>query len=48
MNFSIIDQRQGAKRILRYLKSTIHHCLHIKPSIHLDLIRLSNADRTQV
>uniref|UniRef100_A0A803PBI7 Reverse transcriptase Ty1/copia-type domain-containing protein n=1 Tax=Cannabis sativa TaxID=3483 RepID=A0A803PBI7_CANSA len=39
------DVHWGAtKRILRYLKGTMHHGLHIAPSVNLTLVGFSNAD----
>jgi hypothetical protein len=39
-----LEHWQGIKRIFRYLKGTIDHCLHIKPSTDLDITGYSDAD----
>nr|KYP50444.1 Retrovirus-related Pol polyprotein from transposon TNT 1-94 [Cajanus cajan] len=35
---------QSVKRVFRYLKGTMNHCLHIKPSVDLDITGFSDAD----
>lgn len=35
---------QCVKRIFRYLKGTVDYCLHLKPSVDLDISGFSDAD----
>ncbi|XP_019431444.1 PREDICTED: uncharacterized protein LOC109338625 [Lupinus angustifolius] len=44
MSSPTTDHWQGIKRIMRYLHGTTNLCLHIKPSIDLDIAGFSDAD----